>query len=399
MLIRLAAWRRALVILAGLVFTCIVASSCRSTGSRPSGHPSVPVVETVRAARKTLPLYRQYLGQTAAINPVEIRPQVTGLLREIAFREGSIVKKGQLLFTIDPRPYKAALNAAKANLAQGIAALADDRADLTRDRILFRTDVLPRQQLDTQVARTQEAEANVEAAQAAVDTAALNLGYTQIHAPIEGRIGMAQVKVGGLVQQNTTLLDTIYSINPIYVDFSVTEASYLNYELAASKGDADSPLLELILPNDSTYGQKGKIVMANPTVDPTTGTLELRAEFPNPEGILLPGLFVQVKARVGEKTNAVVVPEQAVQRVQGQASVYVVGAGNKVEFRNVELGPAVDHMQVIDSGVQAGEQVIVAGQQMVRPGMTVSPELRNGATHQPQFATESLAAVRAAAKP
>jgi RND family efflux transporter MFP subunit len=363
-----------------------------------SRHPSVPVVETVRAARKTLPLYRQYLGQTTAVNPVEIRPQVTGLLREIAFREGSIVKKGQLLFTIDPRPYEADFDAAKAKLAQGKAALADDRADLARDRILFRTRVLPRQQLDTQVALTQEAEANVDAAEAAVDTAALNLGYTQIHAPIDGRIGMAQVKVGALVQQNTTLLDTIYSINPIYVDFSVTEAAYLNYEQAAMKSDADSPVLELILPNDSTYGQQGKIVMVNPTADPNTGTLEMRAEFPNPEGFLLPGLFVQVKARVGEKRNAVVVPEQAVQRIQGQASVYVVGAGNKVEFRSVELGPAVDHMQVIDSGVQAGEQAIVAGQQTVRPGMTVSPEPRNGADHQPQFVTDSPAAARAAAK-
>jgi RND family efflux transporter MFP subunit len=364
----------------------------------PSRHPSVPVVETVRAVQKTLPLYRQYLGQTAAVNPIEIRPQVTGLLREIAFREGSIVKKGQLLFTIDPRPYEADLDAAKAKLAQGKAALADDRADLARDRILFTTSVLPRQQLDTQVALTQEAEANVNAAEAAVDTAALNLGYTQIHAPIDGRIGIAQVKVGALVQQNTTLLDTIYSINPIYVDFSVTEGAYLNYEQAAMKSDADSPVLELILPNDSTYGQQGKIVMVNPTADPNTGTLEMRAEFPNPEGFLLPGLFVQVKARVGEKRNAVVVPEQAVQRIQGQASVYVVGAGNKVEFRSVELGPAVDHMQVIDSGVQAGEQVMVAGQLMVRPGMTVSPEPRNEADHQPQFVIDSQAAVRAAAK-
>jgi RND family efflux transporter MFP subunit len=363
-------------------------------GMSPSRHPSVPIVETVRAVQKTLPLYRQYLGQTAAVNPIEIRPQVTGLLRGIAFREGSIVKKGQLLFTIDPRPYEAALNEAKAKLAQAKAALVDDRANLARDRILFRTRVLPRQQLDTQVALTQEAEANVEAAQAAVDTAALNLGYTQIHAPIEGRIGMAQVKVGALVQQNTTLLDTIYSINPIYVDFSVTEAAYLNYEQAAMKGDADSPVLELILPNNSIYGQKGNIVMVNPTADPNTGTLEMRAEFPNPEGFLLPGLFVQVKARVGEKRNAVMLPEQAVQRIQGQASVYLVGADNKAEFRSVELGPAVDHMQVIDSGVQAGEQVIVAGQQTVRPGMTVSPELRNGADHQPQFVTGSQAAAK-----
>lgn len=362
------------LILTGLVVACVAASSCRSTGAGSYGHRPPPIVETVAATRKTVPIYREYLGQTAAINPVEIRCQVTGLLQEISFREGSVVKKGQLLFTIDPRPYQAALNQAKAKLAQTKAALTNNRANLARDRVLARQHVLAQQQLDTQLAQTQESEANVEAARAAVETAALNLGYTQIHAPIEGRIGMAQVKVGALVQQNTTLLDTIYSINPIYVDFSVTEAAYLNYEQAALKGDADSPSLELLLPNHSTYGHKGKIVMTNPTVDANTGTLGLRAEFPNPEGFLRPGLFVRVKARIGEKTNAVIAPEEAVQRVQGQESVYVVGAGNKTQFRSVTLGPAVDHMQVIDSGLHAGERVIVAGQEKVRPGMTVIPK-------------------------
>jgi membrane fusion protein, multidrug efflux system len=369
------------LILIGLLLVCVAASSCRSARAGPSGRQSAPIVETVTAARKTVPIYREYLGQTAAINPVEIRSQVTGLLQEISFREGSTVKQGQLLFTIDPRPYEAALSQAKAKLAQTKAALADDRVNLARDRILFRQHVLAQQQLDTQIAQTQEAEANVEAGQAAVDTAALNLGYTKIHAPIEGRIGMAQVKVGALVQQNTTLLDTIYSINPIYVDFSVTEAAYLNYEQAALKGGADSPSLELLLPNHSLYAPRGKIVMVNPTVDANTGTLGLRAEFPNPEAFLRPGLFVQVKARIGEKADAVLVPEQAVQRVQGEESVYVVGAGDKVEFRNVKLGPAVDHMRVIDSGVRAGERIIVAGQDKVRPGMTVNPQPPATAAH------------------
>ena len=378
--------------LTGVLMVCIAASSCRSTGIGPSARPPAPIVETVKATRKAVPMYRQYMGQTAAGYPVEIRSQVTGLLQEIAFREGSTVKKGQLLFTVDPRPYQAALNQAKAKLAQAEAALANDRANLARDRILFQKHILAQQQLDTQAAQTQEAEANVEAAKAAVATAALNLGYTKIYAPIEGRIGIAQVKVGALVQQNTTLLDTIYSINPIYVDFSVTEAAYLNYEEEALRGDADSPSLQLILPNQSVYPHKGKIVMTNPTVDPNTGTLGLRAEFPNPEGFLRPGLFVQVKARIGEKTNAVLVPEQAVERVQGEDSVYVVGADNKVEFRSVKLGPTVDHMQVIDSGLSAGEQVIVAGQQKVRPGMTVSPRPRAAGDGKPQGSADHMAA-------
>jgi RND family efflux transporter MFP subunit len=341
-----------------------------------------PTIEVVKAEQKTLPVYQEFLGQTAAVNPVEIHSQVTGLLQEIAFREGSTVKKRQLLFVIDPRPYEAALNQAKANLAQTLAVLTDDQKNLDRDQILFRDNVLARQQLDTQTAATQEAAANVAAAKAAVATAALNLGYTRIYAPLEGRIGIAQVKVGALVQQGTTLLDTMYSINPIYVDFSVTERAYLNYEENVLKEHSSPrPTLVLILPNNSIYSQKGTIVMANPIFNASTGTLGLRAEFPNPEGLLLPGLLVRVRAMVSEQTNAVLVPEQAVEEVQGQQSVFIVGAGNKAEFRSIKTGPIIDHMQSIVSGVRAGERVVVEGQQKVRPGMTVVPMLQSAADH------------------
>jgi RND family efflux transporter MFP subunit len=368
------------LVLTALLLLCIAASSCKSGDARPSAQLPPPIVQVVKGQQKTVPIYQEYLGQTAAVNPVEIHSQVTGLLQAITFREGSIVNKGQLLFTIDPRLYVAALNQARANRAQAAAALANDRKNLKRDQILFNENVLARAQLDTQSAQTAEAVANVEAAQAAVASAALNLSYTRIYAPIEGRIGIAQIKVGALVQQNTTLLDTIYSISPTYVDFSVTELAYINYQQAAMKEDA-APGLELILPNSSIYPYKGTVIMANPTVDPNTGTLGLRAEFPNPEGLLRPGLFVRVRAMVSEKANAVLIPERAVGQVQGQRSVYVVGAGNKVEFRSVKLGPTVDHWQVVDSGVQAGDRVIVEGQQNVRPGMTVVPVLQSKSDH------------------
>lgn len=381
--------RSAPILLTGLLLAC-VASSCKSTTHSFRREP--PVVEVVNATQKTVPIYRQYIGQTVAVNAVEIRSQVTGLLRTIAFREGSVVHKGQLLFTIDPRSYQAALDQARANLAQTEAVLRNDRTNLARDQVLFRKHVLSAQQLDTQIAQTQEAEANVGAAQAAVATAALNLSYTKIYAPIKGRIGMAQVKVGTLIQQNSTLLDTIYSINPIYVDFSITEAAYLDYREEEVNDRSVDLSLRLTLPNDSVYAYKGKIVMTNPTVNSTTGTLGLRAEFPNPEGLLRPGLFVKVKALVGEKADAVLIPEQAVQTIQGQESVYVLGPGNKAEFRSVSLGPTVNHMRVINHGVRAHERVIVAGQQKVRPGMTVRP-VAAGATHH----SMGLAPIRAQA--
>jgi membrane fusion protein (multidrug efflux system) len=374
-------WRGTPLSIGVLFLLAMLASSCQSHGAKSAQMPP-PVVEVVNAAQRTVPIYQEYLGQTAAVNPVEIRSQVTGLLQKIAFVEGSTVKKGQLLFLIDPRPYEAALRQAQANLAQTQAVLVNDQKNLKRDQVLFRENVLPRAQLDTQTAQTKEAAANVDAAKAAVATAALNLSYTKIYAPLEGRIGTAQVKVGALVQQNTTLLDTIYSINPIYVDFSVTELAYLNYEEAVlHEHSAPTPSLELLLPNNTIYSHKGTVVMANPTVDPNTGTLGLRAEFPNPEGLLRPGLFVRVRAVVAEKANAVLVPQTAIERVQGQESVYIVGADNRAEFRSIKTGPVVDHMQVINSGVEEGEHVIVEGQQKVRPGMTVIPEMQAKSDH------------------
>lgn len=376
--------RRAAPLFLTVLLLACVASACKSTARSFRREP--PIVEVANATQKTVPLYHQYIGQTVAVNAVEIRAQVTGLLRTVDFREGSVVHRGQLLFTIDPRSYQAALNQARAKLAQAEAALRDDRTNLARDKVLFSKHVLPAQQLDTQIAQTLEAQANVGAARAAVATAALNLSYTKIYAPIKGRIGMAQVKVGALIQQNSTLLDTIYSINPIYVDFSITEAAYLDYREVAANDRSTDMSLQLMLPNDSLYPYKGRIVMTNPTVDSTTGTLTLRAEFPNPEGLLRPGLFVKVKAMVGEKANAVLIPEQAVQTVQGQQSVYVLGAGNKAEFRSVSLGPTVNHMQIINNGVRAHERVIVAGQQNLHPGMTVRPVVAAATRHSMRMA-------------
>ncbi|MGH9353214.1 MAG: efflux RND transporter periplasmic adaptor subunit, partial [Terriglobia bacterium] len=210
---------------------------------------------------------------------------------------------------------------------------------------------ISQEQLDAAVAQAAEDEANVEAAKAQLAQAELNLGYTKIVAPLAGRIGQAQMKVGALVQAGTTLLDTLYSINPIYVNFSVSEAMYLEKRLQSERATAFPPI-ELILGDGSVYRYKGRVDMLAPEVDPATGTLSIRAEFPNPEGFLRPGLFVRARMMTSEKVNALLVPVEALQEVQGAQSVLVVGNDNKVEFRTVTAADTVGHLRVIESGLQ-----------------------------------------------
>lgn len=333
-----------------------------------------PAVIVSRVAQKTVPIYAEYVGQTAAVNAVEIRSQVEGFLEQIGFTEGSTVQKGQLLFLIDPREYQAAALRAQATLDQSRAALAKSQRDVARYAPLVNQHAIPQEQLDTARAEEEEAAANVEAAQAQLAQAKLNLGYTRIVAPFAGRIGEAQMKVGALVQPGSSLLDTIYSVDPIYVNFSVSEATYLQFRKRARRLMGGSPPLQVLLADSSVYTHKGRIDMVSPQINPATGTLGIRAEFPNPEGFLRPGLFVRVRMMVDEKPNALLVPVQAVQEVQGAQSVLVVDGTNKVQFRSVTAGDTVNNMRIIESGLQPGDRVIVQGLQKVRPGMLVKPE-------------------------
>jgi len=334
-----------------------------------------PVVIVAPVTRKTVPIYGEYVGQTAAVNTVEIRSQVQGFLERIAFVEGSTVQKGQLLFEIDPREYQAAVLSAKAALDQSRAALAKANRDVARYAPLVRQHAIPQEQLDTAQAEREEAIANVEAAQAQLAQAQLNLSYTRIYAPLTGRIGQAQMKVGALVQPGSSLLDTVYSIDPMDVNFSISEATYLQFRKRERQGlMGHFPPLQVILADSFPYRYSGRIDMVSPEIDPATGTLGMRARFPNPDGFLRSGLFVRVRMVVNESTNALLVPAQAVQEVQGVQSVLVVDGENRVQFHTVTAGDAIDNMRIIESGLQAGERVIVQGLQKVRPGMPVRPE-------------------------
>ena len=320
--------------------------------------------------QRSVPVVGEFVGQTEAANTVEIRSQVGGFLRAITFQEGAIVRKGQPLFTIDPRSYQAAVTQARAALAQSEAARQIAQRNLAMYDPLAAQHAVSEQQLNTARAQSEQAEANVQAAQAQLEQAELNLGYTNITAPLTGGIGPALVKIGGLVQAGTTLLDTMYSVDPMFVTFSASEQAYLQYQKrVAQEGQNATPgPLNLVLADGSTYPQPGAINMVAPQVTPTTGTLGLRASFPNPSGILKPGLFVRVRFTVQQLPNALVVPQTAIQQLLGTSMVFVVGPDQAVQSRTVTLGPTVGNLQVVTSGVKAGEPVIVEGTQKVRAG-------------------------------
>jgi RND family efflux transporter MFP subunit len=348
--------------------------STHAGGDPPPQQPAAQAPEVVVATviQKTVPIYTEYVGQAQSVDTVEIRSQVTGFLKEFSFEEGSAVETGQLLFLIDPRPYEAALAQKRASLNQNLAALHKADGDVERYRPLYDRHAVSKEQLDTALAVQEEARANVEAARAEVSTAELNLGYTRISAPIRGQIGQSQVKTGALVQAGNTLLATIYSIGPIYVMFNISQNTYLQYAHRFRQAPGDVPL-RIMLAENTPYSHTGKIDMVTPDVNTTTGTLGIRAVFPNPKALLKPGLFVRVRMVMAKARNALLVPKPAVQELQGTQSVDVVAPDNKVQFRSVTVEGPSGNFVIVSSGLKAGERVIVQGQQKVRPGMVVKP--------------------------
>ncbi len=364
--------RFAVLLSFGLLLNLAACSGKKSSHvPAPPSALATPTVVVTAVQPVTVPIFGEYVGQTEAVNTVEIRAQVQGFLKSIDFTEGSTVHRGQLLFVIDPRPYQAALQQAKAKLGVQQAAYADAQVIAERDASLRKQGIISQQDLDTAQATAKEDKANVASAQAAVASAQLNLNYTRITTPITGVIGVAQVRVGGLVQAGTTLLDTVYSISPMYVTFGVSEATYLQYVKRGRPNRGHPPPIQLILSNGIVYAYPGTINMVSPTVNTTTGTLTIRASFPNPGAVLKPGLFARVRFVARLEPNAIVVPQAAIQQLQGTQSVFVVGPDDKVAQRTITIGPTVGNLQVVTSGLKAGDRVIVEGTLKVRPGMTV----------------------------
>jgi membrane fusion protein, multidrug efflux system len=355
-----------------------------------------PTVMVVPVAQRDVPLFIEAVASLDGYVNAEIRARVKGFLEAQTYQDGSTVKQGQLLFTIERGEYASARAAAQANLARALTLVTHNRAQLERKQSLVASGVVSKQELDDAQASAADAESQVLAARAQQQQAQLNLSYTQIRSPVSGVAGLALVRVGNLVgQDGPTLLTTVSQIDPIRVTFPFSEVDYLKsperfkgmegrdlswakkqFEaLAAGGAPAGDPGLELILADGSTYPRQGVIVAANRQVDPSTGTIQIQALFPNPDGSLRPGQYGRIRLRRQDAgQNALVVLEKALIQVQGTYSLAVVGADNKVQQRRVEVGPSNGELRIINSGVGVGERVVVEGLQQARDGAVVNPQ-------------------------
>lgn len=380
-----AALRSGLVTFAGLgLFGCEQKPAAQA--------PPPPTVTVAKPVKKEIVEWLYFTAQTQAVDTVTITPRVTGYIDNITFKEGDIVDFGDLLFVIDPRPYQAALDQAKGQLEQAQAQQKLNDANLERANDLLTKKVIAKQDYDTTAAQKYVGDAQVVASQAAVESAQLNLDFTQIRSPIHGKIGVQLVNRGNLVQANATQLTTIVSIDPIYAYFYVDERSVLRYQEAVKAGkmptakQATLPVW-LQLENEQGYPHTGVIDFINNSFDPGTGTLQLRGRFPNLDGYLLPGAFGSVRVAGSPKYEAVLVADRAIGSDQDQKYVVVVQADGLTKYQKVELGPIVDGLRVVQSGLQGDETVVVEGIGKVRPNSKVNAEQ----TDMNKFATEQLA--------
>ena len=327
------------------------------------------------------PVYFESMAQALGSQDVEIRARVEGILEQVHFSEGTVVKAGDLLYTIDPKTLEANLDQAKGNLVQAEAALDKARRDVARLTPLWEKNAISRQMLDDALAAERSAKGSVNTAKAAVENTRIQLGYTEIRAPIDGIIGKTEVKPGNLVGRGqNTLLTTISSVDPIHFRYSVSEQEYLawrrQHPADREARSAGSNVFELVLSDGSVHDGLGSVVFADRNVDPTTGTLLLEVAFPNPGDILRPGQFGRVRVPIRRIKDAVLVPQRAVSELQATYSVYVVTADQKAEFRKVTPGPRIGSLIVIEQGLSPGEVVITEGGQKVRNQTPVAVTLR-----------------------
>jgi RND family efflux transporter MFP subunit len=348
--------------------------------------PPAPEVTVARVISKTVTDSETFSGRFSAVDHVDIRPRVSGYISSVNFVDGTLVHKGQVLFVIDPRPYEADYQRAEADLDQARAQAALAKAEQIRAVNLFAAHAISKDEFDTRDANERQSAANVEGAKAALASAALNLTFTRVTAPITGRVSRAIVTTGNLVTNGQTLLTTVVSLDPIYVEFNADEQAYLTFEkYAASNGrkvapasagpDALGNAVYVGLADEDGYSHEGRLIFMDNSLDAETGTIYARALLANPDGHFVPGLFARVKLIGNDHYQAVLINDSAVGTDQTMRYVLVVGPDNKVDYRPVDLGPLVDGLRVVRSGLKPGDTIVVNGLLRVRPGMQVNPQL------------------------
>lgn len=368
--------RRLIHTAAALVLLALAACGPKPKGGPDPNAPAQVGVVVIRA--EPVILTTELSGRTSAFLVSEVRPQVSGVIKARLFREGSYVRAGQPLYQIDPATYRASLNSAAAGLAQAQATYVSAKLKADRYKELVAINAVSRQDNDDAQAAAQSAAANVQAQRAAVEQARINLGYTRVFAPISGRIGKSSVTPGALVTASQpAALATVQNLDRIYVDVTQSSADLLKLRRDMALGAVGGPpsaQVQLILEDGSTYPIPGALAFADITVDPGTGSIGLRAVFPNPNGVLLPGLYVRARLSKGVATAGVLVPQPAVSRdAKGHPTVFVVGPGDKAQLRQISVGQTVGPKWLVTGGLKPGERVVVEGLQNVHPNAVLKP--------------------------
>jgi membrane fusion protein, multidrug efflux system len=365
----------------GALAPILVLAGC---GAKPADPPPPPAVTAAAVPEREVTDWDEFTGRLEAVDQVEIRPRVTGYIERVTFAEGKEVRKGEVLFEIDPRPYQAELARAEAQLAEARTGAELAAREVARARRLVAVQAISHEEYDSRVSAQAQGDASVHAAEAAVRTARLNLDWTRIRSPIAGRVSRAEVTAGNLVlagPPTATLLTTVMSLDPVHVYFDADERTYLKYAGLARDGtrpssrDTRTPIYLGLIDEDGQFPHKGYVDFVDNTVNPETGTIRARAVFSNKDRLFTPGLFARLKLEGSGQYRATLVVDRAVGTDQDKKFVLVLKPDSTVDYRSVQLGRLVDGLRVVTSGLKQGDEVVINGLQRVRPGMKVTPTL------------------------
>jgi len=367
---------KALCVLCLFFLACDKIAEEKKTASPP---PKVTIIET---EAEDVPIYQDFVGQVYGFKDIAIRARVEGFLEGIHFKEGSALKKGKLLYTLESQPFDANVAAKTSKVAEAKTGLAYADSELRRIKPLAEENAVSKSDLDAAVARYDASTASVKAAEANLRAANIQLSYTKIYSPINGIIGRTQAKVGDFVGKNPNpvILNTVSNIDSVLVQFFITESQYLKWSRFLQEKEKKGTdkrkkaNLELILADGTVYEHKGNLDFVDRQVDPTTGAMLIQASFPNPEGLLRPGLFAKVKAKLYVVENGILIPQRCITELQGLFNVMVVGDDNKIDSREITVGPTIDEYRLIVDGLKPGEKVVYEGLQLARDGVVVNPQ-------------------------